>query len=250
MTALPDQATNDQLDQSTDDPRQARNEIVGLVDKFNGVRSFLSGLLGSDGEAPTARTALGLGGLATKSKVGAADLDPKSVDINKIGDSIPGGVLTFTKTNGEAVVIPPGVAGEALISNGPDELPTWGQVNGLKFWQQYVSYPGNGQQIDFDHVGVFTELYSMTYTVFLRVSSLVGGGQVPQDLGYEYGRIVQWSGFDSAASHRGYALRYFSKNESTLQLPDNTPYIPEWGTGIHKAIDVSKWQVGLRIIGI
>ena len=57
--ALPSDATKVHLDQSTDDPKQARAELVSLIDKFNSLKSVLGdtvelnrgdGLVESSGE--------------------------------------------------------------------------------------------------------------------------------------------------------------------------------------------------------
>lgn len=64
MTALPAAATKTNLDQATDDASQARAELADHVDKFNTLRSYLTGLLGTDGTATTARSTLGLGAAA------------------------------------------------------------------------------------------------------------------------------------------------------------------------------------------
>lgn len=65
MTALPSDATKTHMDATTDDPAQARSELASLVDKFNDLLDYCSGLLGSDGVPATARTSLGLALLAT-----------------------------------------------------------------------------------------------------------------------------------------------------------------------------------------
>lgn len=62
MGALPAATTKVNLDAATDDPKQARTELVDILDKFNEMRIYLSGLFGSDGVAATARTNLGVGG--------------------------------------------------------------------------------------------------------------------------------------------------------------------------------------------
>ncbi len=58
MTALPGATTKVFLDSADDDPKQARTELVDMLDKFNTMRDYLSGLFGTDGTAATARTNL------------------------------------------------------------------------------------------------------------------------------------------------------------------------------------------------
>ncbi len=60
MGALPAAATKANLDAATDDPKQARTELADHIDKFNEMRTYLSGLFGTDGAAATARTNLGV----------------------------------------------------------------------------------------------------------------------------------------------------------------------------------------------
>lgn len=60
MASLPSAASKTHLDSGSDDPAQARSEIATLVDKHNDTRAYLSGLLGTDGVAATAKSTLGL----------------------------------------------------------------------------------------------------------------------------------------------------------------------------------------------
>ena len=62
MTALPGATTKVFLDSADDDPKQARTELVDMLDKFNTMRDYLSGLLGTDGTPATGRTNLGVEG--------------------------------------------------------------------------------------------------------------------------------------------------------------------------------------------
>lgn len=53
--ALPSDATKVHLDASTDDPKQARGELVSLVDKFNSLKGALGNIVELDtGEGITA----------------------------------------------------------------------------------------------------------------------------------------------------------------------------------------------------
>lgn len=60
MGALPAATTKVNLDAATDDPKLARTELADILDKFNEMRTYLSGLFGTDGVASTARTNLGI----------------------------------------------------------------------------------------------------------------------------------------------------------------------------------------------
>lgn len=66
MTALPDAVTKVFLDQGTDSAASARSELADHVDKFNVMRSYLTGLLGTDGVPATALAALGAGSAAAE----------------------------------------------------------------------------------------------------------------------------------------------------------------------------------------
>lgn len=60
MGALPAATTKVNLDAATDDPKLARTELADILDKFNEMRTYLSGLFGTDGLVATARTNLGI----------------------------------------------------------------------------------------------------------------------------------------------------------------------------------------------
>jgi len=67
MTALPANFVKTNLDQGTDDPKAARLDLVGNVDKSNAILSYLSGLLGGGGTSAEAKGLLGY--LTTKADV-------------------------------------------------------------------------------------------------------------------------------------------------------------------------------------
>jgi len=59
MTALPGNLTKTNLDQGTDDPKAARSDIAGNVDKSNSIIAYLSGLFGAGGTSAEVKSKLG-----------------------------------------------------------------------------------------------------------------------------------------------------------------------------------------------
>ena len=114
MGALPAAATKANLDTAIKDPKQARSELADHIDKFNEMRTYLSGLFGTDGTPATARTNLGV--------------DAKfAAGIEQIfGNTIPAGWTHNTARNDEVVRIVSGVGngtgGTVSIAGGADTV--------------------------------------------------------------------------------------------------------------------------------
>jgi len=259
MTALPDDATKTHLDQATDDPKQARLELVSVVDKFNAMRGFLSGLLGATGIPADARSALGLGALSTKTQAATADIANKSVTKGKMADGTPGGILSYQKTTGEIVEIPPGDTGQVLQCNGADELPTWvDKESGLKVYESSWFDMSTGGERIISHPSFFTTYDSQTVKIELKCDdgtpiTVDGEGQViipsVTDLEYEYGEGVKLDVTNGYGSGREFQVRYTTNFETKIYLPVITPAIRRRDTASVGTITLSKWKYKVLIIG-
>lgn len=110
MTSVPSDTTKANLDQSSDDPKQARSDLVSAVDTINALLQWARDLFGSDGTAETARGGLGLGSAALLDVgAGAADV-PTNDDL--------GALATLDKVTGDQVDSGAATAAQAMLADG------------------------------------------------------------------------------------------------------------------------------------